>query len=165
MSGARLAVLALVAAACSGPPDYRLSHARALEGFRESSPLVDELTRGAAAVAVFVDIQGTADGCAHRGVLLLPDDVREEVVLRCLEEPRAPGGYQYHQLVLLRHAGQVDELRGGALDLGEFAHVDAHDPGDARLAEGEAPGWVVCTRRSQLLFGDQTVRQRLEPAR
>jgi len=150
--------------ACSGPRNSGLTPERALAGFHEGHPELARLTEGAAAVAVFVGVEGTNEGCPHDGVLVLPQGRREKVTLRCLEEPRAPGGYSYHQLVVLRHPEQVEALRRGSLDLRDFGRL-APDAEHAPENHEEAPGWIVSTHRSQLLFGDQTVRQRLEPAR
>lgn len=154
----------LLASACSSPRDSGMTPQRALDGFRDASPLVAELAEAASAVAVFVDVEGMAEGCAHTGVLLLPDGEQEDIVLRCLEEPRAPGGYRYHQLVVLRDSSQVELLRRESLDLEGFWQLAPHDERD-QAGHEDAPGWVISTHRSQLLFGDQRVRQRLEPAR
>lgn len=158
------ACLLVLLAACSGTREFSLTPERALAGFHEASPFVAGLTQDAAGVAIFVGVEGVAEGCPHDGVLVLSGGEREAVVLRCLEEPRAPGGYSYHQLVVLRHPQQVEDLRNGSLDLGGFAHLAPHDD-HALEGHEDAPGWIVSTHRSQLLFGDQAVRQRLELAR
>lgn len=169
MSGARTALLVLMllqVLSCAGPRLWRIDHEDALAGFREASPLVADLVDDAEAVAVFVNVEGVERGCPHEGRLLLSGGVRRRVVLRCLEEPRAPGGYTYHMLVVLQDACQVEQLEEGFLDLADFVHLAPHD--DHPPQEGEpdvAPGYIVSTHRSQLLFGDQTVHQRLEPYR
>ena len=154
-------VISVLLPACTGPRGYRLSPERALAGFQEASPLMADLIEGAAAVAVFVSVEGSTEGRQDVGVLLLPDGGREEVVLRCLQDSRAPGGSSYHQLVVLRHPEQVELLRRDSLELDGFVHRTLDDEGTPEDLES-APGWVLSTRRSQLLFGDQKVRQRLE---
>lgn len=134
---------------------------RALAGFREASPIVAERIQAAAAVAVFVDVESTAIGCAHIGTLVFPDGAEQPVLLRCLQAPRAPGGSSYHQLVILRHASQVEQLRGGTLDLSGMTLMAPHDV-HSDTGPPTATGWIVSTHHSQLLFGDQRVPQQLE---
>lgn len=132
-----------------------------MAGFREASPHVAELLDEVAGVAVFAGVEGVREGCPHDGILYLADGSSQPVVLRCLEEPRAPGGYSYHQLVLLRTSEQVEGLLEGPLALDGFVRLAPHDDHEPNAGEDD-PGYVVSTHRSQLLFGDQTVRQQLE---
>lgn len=151
----------LMLAGCGGARPGGLTADSALLDFRNSNLEVATILDRAAAVAVFIGVEGSEAGGPHDGVLILPDGSRQPVVLRCLEATPAPGGYSYHQLVVFRDESQLEALLAGPIPLDRFVHLEA----DALLPPevlGDAPGWVVSTHRPQLLFGDQTVRQQIE---
>lgn len=156
-------VLALGLAACAAPKRRPLGPDGVLAGFRGVSPALAEAVDGAAAVAVFPDVEWTAEGCVHAGVLVRADGAREPVLLRCTSAPRAPAGYADHRLVVVGDAATLAGLANGPLPLADFTrlHVDEIEPGATLIG---APGWVVSTRRPHLLFPDESPEQQLERA-
>lgn len=165
MSARAALLLALLGAcaACRAAHHDGLTTEEALIGFRETSPAVSEACDRAAAVAVFIGVEDTVVDGAHEGVLVHADGAREAVLLRCLEAPRAPGGYSYHALVILDGPDGVAALRAAPLPLDGLSRLELDEvAGLASLAEGRS--YVISTHRPQLLFGAQTVRQQLELA-